>query len=141
MDSRRTAPRRDHRERRSLSMRRQWSVFVLLMLAATTSAQDSTPKISASTDALSMTAKMNDAVPVECDRSLFANGNLDAGAGGAPGPRGFSNFIGFLSNPLQNIDPRAITELYPIFGSTWTSEVGPLPHSNFSRSNSTYRSG
>jgi hypothetical protein len=54
----------------------------------------------------------------------------------APGPqesplltgnRNFSSFIGFMSNPLQNIDPRAVTEVYPIFGSAWTSEAGPVP--------------
>ena len=27
------------------------------------------------------------------------------------GNRNFSNFIGFLSNPLQNIDPRAVTQV------------------------------
>jgi len=47
------------------------------------------------------------------------------------GNRNFSNFIGFLSNPLQNIDPRAVTEVYPIFGSAWTSEAGPVPRSDF----------
>src|SRR5262249_10321620 len=43
----------------------------------------------------------------------------------------FSNFIGFLSDPLQNIDPRAVTELYPVFGSAWTSAIGPLPSGDF----------
>jgi hypothetical protein len=47
------------------------------------------------------------------------------------GNRNFPNFIGFMSNPLQNIDPRAVTEVYPIFGSAWTSEAGPVPRSDF----------
>src|SRR5262245_18106502 len=47
------------------------------------------------------------------------------------GNENFSNFIGFLSNPLQNIDPRAVTEIYPIFGSAWTSEAGPVPSADF----------
>ncbi len=47
------------------------------------------------------------------------------------GNHNFVNFIGFLSNPLQNIDPRAVTALYPIFGSAWTSEAGPVPSGDF----------
>jgi hypothetical protein len=47
------------------------------------------------------------------------------------GNHAFPSFIGFISNPLQNIDPRAVTEIYPIFGSAWTSEAGPVPSSDF----------
>jgi hypothetical protein len=47
------------------------------------------------------------------------------------GNRNFSNFIGFLSDPLQNIDPRAVTELYPMFGSSWVSSIGPIPSGSF----------
>ncbi|HMF14955.1 MAG TPA: hypothetical protein VKE94_21715 [Gemmataceae bacterium] len=112
-------------------MKRLCSVLAMLALAATLSAQEAAPKSSAPTNALPITAMTDGAIPVESDRNLFANGGLEASAGGGSGPRGFSNFIGFLGNPLQNIDPRAITEIYPIFGSAWTSEAGPLPHSNF----------
>jgi hypothetical protein len=42
------------------------------------------------------------------------------------GTRDFPNFIGFISNPTQSIDPRANTEIYPIFGSGWVSGNGPL---------------
>jgi hypothetical protein len=56
--------------------------------------------------------------------------------GGSSGSRlagnhAFPSFIGFMSNPLQNIDPRAVTEIYPIFSSAWTSEAGPVPSSDF----------
>jgi hypothetical protein len=43
----------------------------------------------------------------------------------------FGSFVGFMSNPLQNIDPRAVNEIYPIFASAWTSEAGPVPSSDF----------
>lgn len=43
------------------------------------------------------------------------------------GNHDFDNFIGFMSNPLQNIDPRAMTALWPMFGSTWFSTVPALP--------------
>src|SRR5574341_2105128 len=43
------------------------------------------------------------------------------------GNHNFDNFIGFISNPLFNIDPRAVTALYPIFGKSWFSTSGALP--------------
>jgi hypothetical protein len=43
------------------------------------------------------------------------------------GTHKFDNFIGFMSNPIQNIDPRAVTEVWPMFGSTWFSGVPALP--------------
>src|ERR1043165_7955653 len=42
------------------------------------------------------------------------------------GNRDFPNFIGFMSNPIMSIDPRAVTELWPMFGSSWSSTSGPL---------------
>src|SRR5205085_2527276 len=41
--------------------------------------------------------------------------------------RNFPNFIGFLSNPLQNIDPRSLTQVVPIFASAWVSGGRALP--------------
>jgi hypothetical protein len=86
-------------------------MFALLVAAAATSAQDSSPKVSVAAEALPLSTKAAEPIPVEGDRGLFANAGWDAGAAGTTGPRGFSNFIGFLGNPLQNIDPRAITEI------------------------------
>jgi hypothetical protein len=37
------------------------------------------------------------------------------------GNRDFPNFIGFISNPVQSIDPRSTTELVAMFGSGWLS--------------------
>lgn len=42
-------------------------------------------------------------------------------SGPLAGNRSFPNFIGFMSNPIQSIDPRAVTEIYPIFGAGWVS--------------------
>jgi hypothetical protein len=42
--------------------------------------------------------------------------------------RPFSNFIGFMSNPLQNIDPRSLTQVVPIFGSAWIRNDTILPN-------------
>src|SRR5262245_12458080 len=45
--------------------------------------------------------------------------------------RNFPNFIGFMSNPLQNIDPRSLTQIVPIFGSAWVSTTPALPDGDF----------
>ena len=37
------------------------------------------------------------------------------------GTRDFGNFIGFISNPNQSIDPRSSTEIVAEFGSAWLS--------------------
>jgi hypothetical protein len=47
------------------------------------------------------------------------------------GNRNFPNFIGFISNPIQSIDPRATTEIWPMFGSAWVSaDKSFLPSGN-----------
>jgi hypothetical protein len=45
--------------------------------------------------------------------------------------RGFPNFIGFLSSPGTAIDPRALTQLWPVFGSIWTTAFPPLLTADF----------
>ena len=47
------------------------------------------------------------------------------------GNHAFPNFIGFSSNPLQSIDPRAMTAIYPLFGSEWVSPAPPVPTGDF----------
>src|SRR5262249_30979460 len=39
--------------------------------------------------------------------------------------------IGFLSNPLQNIDPRSLTQIWPMFGSSWVTTSPRLPAADF----------
>lgn len=43
------------------------------------------------------------------------------------GNHNFPNFINWVGNPLQNIDPRAVTAIYPLFGSNWVSNTPPVP--------------
>ena len=43
------------------------------------------------------------------------------------GNQSFQNFIGFMSNPTQNIDPRAVTESWPVFDTIHTSAIPALP--------------
>jgi hypothetical protein len=46
------------------------------------------------------------------------------------GNRNFPNFIGFMSNPTQNIDPRALTQLWPVFGANWVEAHSVLPRAD-----------
>jgi hypothetical protein len=32
-----------------------------------------------------------------------------------------------MSNPVQNVDPRALTQIFPLFGVTWASASPPVP--------------
>jgi hypothetical protein len=43
------------------------------------------------------------------------------------GNHNFPNFINWMSNPIQNIDPRAVTALYPIFDDAWFKTAPALP--------------
>ncbi len=49
---------------------------------------------------------------------------------GFAGNHEFDNFIGFLSNPLQNIDPRAMTAIWPIYIGNWFTTTPALPDGN-----------
>jgi hypothetical protein len=50
-------------------------------------------------------------------------------SGGLPsaGNRNFPNFIGFMSDVTQSIDPRSLNQLWPVFGYSSVSPSPPLP--------------
>ena len=108
-----------------------WSFLPLLLLANQAQAQEPALKSPLLADGMALATISDRAAQTDSNYTLVADAGLDGGNGGsASGLRGFSNFIGFMSNPVQNIDPRALTELYPIFGSVWTSTAGLLPSAN-----------
>ena len=55
----------------------------------------------------------------------------DAGEGRFASNRKFPNFIGWMSDPFENIDPRSLTQIQPIFGSFWLNTTQALPDANF----------
>jgi hypothetical protein len=105
-------------------MRRCWSLLLLVLVGVRAPAQE-TP--------LAAADPFQTIVPPGAMGSATQATIPDDGAPGGrlAGNHAFPSFIGFISNPLQNIDPRAVTEIYPIFGSAWTSEAGPVPSSDF----------
>ncbi len=104
-------------------MNRSCATLAFLALATPIFAQDSTPKTLPSTPAPATSVAPTYAVSPP---TSFAADASDA-SGFLVGDRMFPNFIGFMSNPVQNIDPRAMTSLWPMFGSTSFSGLSALP--------------
>jgi hypothetical protein len=110
-------------------MRWQWGLLSVLVLATPAFAQDAMPKL------------INVGEPATlqpgpaCIDSVPAGPNLFLSGPGSStfltGNHNFPNFINWISNPIQNIDPRAVTAIYPIFASAWASSVPALPDGNF----------
>jgi hypothetical protein len=44
------------------------------------------------------------------------------------GDHQFDNFIGFMSNPILNVDPRSITAIWPVFASVGFETLPALPN-------------
>jgi hypothetical protein len=97
-------------------MHRAWSVLIPLLVASTATAQEPPP------------AAAPPGKPAVPELTMPADGS---GGDRLAGTHAFPGFIGWMSNPLNNIDPRALTEIYPIFASAWTKEAGPVPASDF----------
>ena len=99
-----------------------WSFAALLALAATAMSQEVVPPPVAGTGY---------ARPDNSDTCVFPSTCCQGRPGGfLNGTHDFDRFIGFMSNPLQNIDPRAVTEIFPIFMSEWFSTIPALPSGN-----------
>jgi hypothetical protein len=103
-------------------MKWQATVLVLAVLTANGLAQEATPRAPTFTDPVLILSGMNAQGPV-----------VDFGAP-AEGPReslssdlAFPGFIGYISNPAGAIDPRSLTQLFPIFGANWIDATRVLP--------------
>jgi hypothetical protein len=106
---------------REFAMKRQGSLLILVLLACPLRAQ--TPPAG---QPLPFTPAP---IPFDgtCPPMVLDGGAGPAGAsnGFLTGNHNFPGFIDFVSNPLQNIDPRAVTAVYPLFGSAWVSTPPP----------------
>ncbi|MGL4551082.1 MAG: hypothetical protein ACRC33_07835 [Gemmataceae bacterium] len=100
-------------------MTRRSTLLLLMLLCSPALAQLPLPPSPAWPPAEAVPASIGLAAPI-----------TEASAAPA-GTQGFSNFIGFMSNPVQNIDPRSLTQIFPIFLGVKTDEFGPLPAADF----------
>ena len=57
---------------------------------------------------------------------LEAGGDENKG-GFLTGDKAFPNFIGFVSNPSLAIDPRSLTQMYPVYDHVSMSAIRPFP--------------
>jgi hypothetical protein len=104
-------------------MRRCFSLLIVVLVASQATAQEPQPAAIPPTKAAAP-ADMASAPELAMPADGSASSRL-------AGTHAFPSFIGWMSNPLNNIDPRALTELYPIFASAWTKEAGPVPAADF----------
>src|SRR5436309_312672 len=112
-------------------MKGLWSLFGLVFLGSAALAEEPPAAPASSAAPVLMPADMAHPVLEDPHPTLFTGAGPEERPGGfLTGNRHFPNFIGWLSNPLQNIDPRAVTEFWPLFGSSWTSAFPPLPSGN-----------
>jgi hypothetical protein len=108
-------------------MKWQWSSLSLLLFGSAGLGQEPTEK-PAAVPALTLFDEDG-----RCDHrpSVFDGGGKENHAKSAlAGTHGFDNFIGFMTDPLFNVDPRAVTELLPITGWSWFSTSPALPSGN-----------
>ena len=111
-----------------------WYVSLLTLAVAASAAVAQSPMPSQQSRAVSPD---HAAIPAVAAQAAEAPAILDClecesgGRGFITGNQNFPNFIGYVSNPLFAIDPRAVSILYPIFGSNWIETNPRLPNGNF----------
>jgi hypothetical protein len=109
-------------------MKWHWSLLALAVIGAQAFAQDN--RAAMPLPAGASPAPVMTAPPMAADSgpAYFSEAGSAGGTNGfLTGNHDFPRFIGFLSNPIMNIDPRAVTEFYPLFISNWTNAFPPLP--------------
>ena len=121
----------------SIPMKWQWCLLLSTSLAAPALAQESSPAPQSGpvfptteTPACPPAAVPCPVEPPVIPPGLFPNG-ADTRGNRLSGNHNFVNFINWISDPLQNIDPRAVTAMYPIFGNEWVSTSPPIPSGDF----------
>jgi hypothetical protein len=113
-------------------MKWQGSLFSLFVLASTVLAGEPVQALPGLANPVAVYGEVSGACLDGGSPAVFTSEGRDGNHGGMlSGNHNFPNFIGFISNPIQNIDPRAVTELWPVFGSAWTSSLPALPDGNF----------
>jgi hypothetical protein len=108
-------------------MRWAWSLVVLTLASSHGICQEPSAAVPVSTSSLPCSSE-SPVVSEECFADDYTSGRTQ---GGLAGNHSFSNFVGFVSNPLQNIDPRSVTAIYPIFGAAWVNNAAPIPNGDF----------
>ena len=113
-------------------MKWQAGLLLLITLVGTASAQELAPDAtgSATSSPFAVPAQTM-AMPADPSPTVFQEAIAEGSQSSLlTGNHNFPRFIGFMSDPLQSIDPRAMTDLYPIFGTAFVSSTHVLPEGN-----------
>jgi hypothetical protein len=98
------------------------SLVFLILLASAGLAQEPSPKPVHPGDLAPSHEEIFNAAPI-----ISREPEASTPRGLLSSDRDFPHFIGFISNPELAIDPRSLTQIWPVFGSIWTSAFPPLP--------------
>jgi hypothetical protein len=103
-------------------MKRYASLLAALVIANTAFSQEpatTVPFVSAPSETITSSPSAFDGFVPSSESNGFLTGNHN-----------FPRFIGFVGNPLLNIDPRAVTEIVPIFDTVSVQTSRFLPDGN-----------
>jgi hypothetical protein len=111
-------------------MKRCWTLLAMALLAAPAWAE-APPAVTSPSAPAPAAADVTQPLLVDAHPTLFTGAEPAERPGGfLTGNHNFPRFIGFMSNPIMNIEPRSVTELYPVFLANWASPFPPLPSGN-----------
>ncbi len=98
-------------------------------LAQEPSKLPSSPSITAAPVSLIVDSPSNGPVSGTPTTVVEQNGDSgdDSSGGFLTSDRGFPNFIGWISNPARNFDPRSLTQIWPILAYSWTDPFKVIP--------------
>lgn len=107
---------------RSLLVKRHLALLSVILITSSARGQESIP------------APVGPEAPAAGTTPLSGESLVGVSDSGGSKPRRFlardqlfPNFIGWVSNPSKGIDPRSLTQLWPVFASASTNSTGPLP--------------
>ena len=110
-------------------MKWQGSLFCIAMLTTTGFAQP--PAVVSKSEPVLMPVSGLLAEPASDNSApAWSISPIESGNGFLAGNHNFPNFIGYMSSPLFAIDPRATTEVFPIFETMSIKTFSALPNGN-----------
>jgi hypothetical protein len=113
-------------------MKWQWSLLSTALFGSFALAQGTPEKLNSPKDSNPISLASPDSTLNSGNPILFPpEAAPETPSSRLSGNHNFDNFIGFLSNPIRNVDPRAMTEIYPLYGAAYFNGTPALPGGNF----------
>lgn len=113
-------------------MKWQWSLLSAALFGSFALGQGTPEKLDSPKDSNPISTGSPDTTLNSGNRLLFPpEAATETSSSRLSGNHNFDNFIGYLSNPVRNVDPRAVTAIYPAFGSAYIDGTRALLGGNF----------